>query len=77
MPSLVDLPNPGIKPGYPALQADSLPAELSGNKMCPKVITSSLYTISAFKSFYVNSLLLAGGAHLYLYYIEMLWAALA
>ena len=29
-PSPGDLPNPGIKPGSPALQADSLPAELSG-----------------------------------------------
>ena len=26
-PSLGDLLNPGIKPGYPALQADSLPTE--------------------------------------------------
>ena len=25
-----DLPNPGVKPGSPALQADSLPAELPG-----------------------------------------------
>ena len=25
-----DLPNPGIKPGSPALQADSLPTELQG-----------------------------------------------
>ena len=30
MPSPVDLPNPGIEQGSPALQADSLPAELSG-----------------------------------------------
>ena len=29
IPSLVDLPNPGIEPGSPALQVDSLPAELS------------------------------------------------
>ena len=29
-PSPGDLPNPGIKPGSPALQADSLPAELPG-----------------------------------------------
>ena len=28
MPSPEDLPDPGIKPGSPALQADSLPAEL-------------------------------------------------
>ena len=26
----MDLPNPGIEPGSPALQADSLPIELSG-----------------------------------------------
>ena len=29
-PSPGDLPNPGIKPGSPALQADSLPPEPSG-----------------------------------------------
>ena len=31
VPSLADLPNPGIKTGSPALQVDSLPTELSGN----------------------------------------------
>ena len=30
MPSPEDLPNPGMEPGSPALQEDSLPAELSG-----------------------------------------------
>ena len=30
MPFPRELPNPGIKPGSPALQADSLPAELPG-----------------------------------------------
>ena len=37
IPSPVDLPDPGIKPGSPALQADSLPTELSekpGNLYC-------------------------------------------
>ena len=29
-PSLGDLPNPGIEPRSPALQVDSLPAELTG-----------------------------------------------
>ena len=29
-PSPGDLPNPGIKPGSPALQADSLPTEFQG-----------------------------------------------
>ena len=33
-PSPVDLPNPGIEPGTPALQADSLLTELQGN---PKI----------------------------------------
>ena len=31
-PSPGDLPNPGIKPRSPALQADSLPTELSGKR---------------------------------------------
>ena len=31
MPSPRDLPNPGIKPGFPALQANSLPTELPGS----------------------------------------------
>ena len=30
IPSPVDLPDPGIEPGSPALQVDSLPTELSG-----------------------------------------------
>ena len=30
-PSSGDLPNPGIEPGSPSLQADSLPTELQGN----------------------------------------------
>ena len=34
-PSPGDLPNPGIKPRFPALQADSLPTELRG-KIQPK-----------------------------------------
>ena len=36
--SLVDLPDPGIKPGSPALQVDSLPTELSGNWMYQDLI---------------------------------------
>ena len=36
-PSPVDLPNPGIKPGSPELQADSLPSEPPG-KPCKKDI---------------------------------------
>ena len=37
-PSPADLPDPGIKPGSPALQADSLPTELSGkpNSRCTR-----------------------------------------
>ena len=32
-PSPGDLPNPGIKPRCPALQADDLPTELSGRRL--------------------------------------------
>ena len=32
-PSPEDLPNPGIKPRSPALQADSLPSELPGKPL--------------------------------------------
>ena len=33
LPSPGELPDPGIEPGSPALQADSLPTELQGNEM--------------------------------------------
>ena len=35
-PSPGDLPNPGIKPRYPTLQVDSLPAQPQGNKYIKK-----------------------------------------
>ena len=41
-PSPGDLPDPGIEPGSPALQADSLPAELTGK---PRFIHSSVYIL--------------------------------
>ena len=37
MPSPGDLPDPGIKPGSLALQADSLPSELLGKPTDTKV----------------------------------------
>ena len=37
-PSPGDLPNPGLEPGSPALQADSLPTELSGKPLDYKEI---------------------------------------
>ena len=33
-PSPGDLPNPGIEPGFPALQADALPSESPGKAQC-------------------------------------------
>ena len=36
LPSPWDLPNPGIKPGSPASQADSLPCEPPGKPLYPK-----------------------------------------
>ena len=43
-PAPGDLPNLGIKPGSPALQADSLPAELPGK---PSLIHCSLLFIDS------------------------------
>jgi len=46
MPSPGDLPNLGIKPVSPALQVDSLPAELHGK---PRLrITIFIFLIAAF-----------------------------
>ena len=42
IPSPADLPNPGIKPGSPALQADALPAKLPGK---PGLYSGSLLII--------------------------------
>ena len=41
-PSPGDLPNPGIEPGSPALQADSLPTELQGKPHCKLVLGNFL-----------------------------------
>ena len=41
-PSSGDLPDPGIEPGSPALQADSLLSELSGKSFVLFVSTHSL-----------------------------------
>ena len=39
IPSPVDFPDPGIKPGSPALQADSLPTELLGKPLALLTVT--------------------------------------
>ena len=44
-PFLGDLPNPGIKPRFPTLQADSLPAEPQGKPKNTGVGSLSLGTI--------------------------------
>ena len=45
-PSPGDLPNPGIEPGSPALQADSLPTELQGK---PQIIIDYHYEHSLYR----------------------------
>ena len=40
MPYPEDLPNPGIKPRSPTLQADSLPAELLGKPLLLTTISN-------------------------------------
>ena len=42
-PSPGDLPDPGIKPGFLPLLADSLPSELPGCFICIEIIDSSGY----------------------------------
>ena len=43
--SLGDLPNPGIKPGSPALQADALPSEPPGKPLIKKAyVNVFIYT---------------------------------
>ena len=42
-PSPGYLPDPGIEPGFPALQADSLPSEPPGRPLCFNYV--SLFTI--------------------------------
>ena len=44
-PSPGDLPDPGIEPGSPALQADALPAEPPGK---PELLTLSAYFVLKF-----------------------------
>ena len=39
-----DLPNQGIEPRFPPLEADSLPTELSGNIYIYRYISHTLYT---------------------------------
>ena len=48
-PSPGDLPNPGIEPGSPALQADSLPTELQGKLNDNKLCAQSLSYIQLFE----------------------------
>ena len=40
-----DLPNPGIEPGSPALQADSLPEELPGKSILHIIKVSIIYQL--------------------------------
>ena len=45
-----DLPNPGVEPVFPALQVDSLPAELSGKPIKGKnTCSKTLFTLSHIK----------------------------
>ena len=45
MPSPEDLPNSGIKPRSPTLQADSLPAELPGKPLLSTISNLNFYII--------------------------------
>ena len=47
-PSPEDLPNPGIEPGSPALQADALPSELPGKSSPTRYITKQIIVVTWF-----------------------------
>ena len=53
MPSPGDHPDPGIEPGSPALQVDSLPAELSGEPL-PFYILGFVSAVSCLPVSYLN-----------------------
>ena len=64
-PSPEDLPNPGIKPGSPTLQADTLPSEPSGKpfsevKGNPEGPTDKVYLMAALLAFWTNLSLILG-----------------
>ena len=62
-PSLVNLPDPGIEHGSPALQADSLPTELPGKPFSySKAIRSYAFYEKSFSCFILYRL-----NYLYLY----------
>ena len=42
-PSPGDLPNPGTEPGSPALEEDSLPTELSGDRSMKQNVTDNTF----------------------------------
>ena len=59
----MDLPDPGIKPGSPALQADSLPTELSGKPgwLCRPSSTRSVVFQGAVVEFELHVFVRSGG----------------
>ena len=50
IPSLGDLPDPGIEPGFPALQADSLSAELPRICHLLKLVLSNFHILLNFST---------------------------
>ena len=59
----MDLPDPGIKPGSPALQAESLPTELSGTdgNSVTVIAVSDVVVYSHCLSLFSSLVLLAKG----------------
>ena len=59
-----DLFDPGIEPGFPALQTDSLPSEPPGKPACLSMITSERVPPSQLFSIISSSFLLSNFHHL-------------
>ena len=65
IPSPADLPNPGIEPGSPALQVDSLPTELSGKPCQYMQRCSNLLSIRHIQIIIVVRAILPLSIHIY------------
>ena len=62
-PSLEDLPNPGIEPRSPALQADSLPVEPQGNPRILEWVEGMIPFVSNVKAQIIRGIIIWYGGY--------------
>ena len=69
-----DLPNPGIEPRSPALQADSLPAELPWKPDEYSYMLAITTKVNLLNADYINSLIVPSGSFKFILYIGFLFS---